>query len=95
MSRFAAEVFENEYLPEGASEVHAVVTVTAGGNDPGVGDAAADGTGTVARAAEIVIIDSSGSMADAVQARGRPEGDGRRRGVHSRRCPVRRRRRLA
>jgi von Willebrand factor type A C-terminal domain/von Willebrand factor type A domain len=64
MSRFAAEVFENEYLPEGASEVHAVVTVTAGGNDPGVGDAAADGTGTVARAAEIVIIDSSGSMSE-------------------------------
>jgi hypothetical protein len=60
MSRFAAEVFGNEYLPEGASEVHAVVTVTAAGTDPTAGD----GIGTGASAAEIVIIDTSGSMSD-------------------------------
>jgi hypothetical protein len=66
MSRFVAEVFANEYLPEGASEVNAIVTVTAGGDDPAVSDGAVAGVGmgSGAPAAEIVIIDTSGSMAD-------------------------------
>jgi hypothetical protein len=54
MTRFLAEAYQNEYLPAGASEVNAVVTVTA------VGSAAAT---EVADAAEIVIVDMSGSMA--------------------------------
>ena len=28
MATFTADVFQNEYLPDGATEVHAVVTVT-------------------------------------------------------------------
>jgi hypothetical protein len=52
MTRFIAETYQNEFLPLGATEVNAVVTVTAvdgAGGDPGV-------------AAEIIIIDTSGSM---------------------------------
>jgi hypothetical protein len=64
MSRFVAEVFANEYLSEGATEVNAIVTVTASGDDPAVRDGATGiGTDAGARAAEIVIIDASGSMA--------------------------------
>jgi VWA domain-containing protein len=54
MSRFTAEAYQNEYLPRDGSEVNAIVTVKA-----------VDG-GSVARpagAAEIVIVDTSGSMA--------------------------------
>jgi len=50
--RFVAETYQNEYLPVGATEVNAIVTVTALG-----GDGAAPGV-----AAEIIIIDTSGSM---------------------------------
>jgi hypothetical protein len=66
MSRFVAEVFANEYLPEGASEVNAIVTVTAGGDDSAVSDGAIAGVGMGggAPAAEIVIVDTSGSMAN-------------------------------
>lgn len=53
--RFAVDVFQNEYLPDGARQVHAVVTVTAAGS---VADRPAD----AASAAEIIIIDCSGSM---------------------------------
>ena len=56
MTTFTAETYQNEFLAEGATEVNAIVTVTA--------------TGTVARpadgpvqAAVIVIVDTSGSMA--------------------------------
>jgi von Willebrand factor type A C-terminal domain/von Willebrand factor type A domain len=52
MSRFVAETYQNEFLPVGATEVNAVVTVTAL-------DA---GDGIPAVAAEIIIIDTSGSM---------------------------------
>ncbi len=51
------EVFHNEYLPEGGTVVDAVVTVTMG-----EGAARAAG-GTRASAAEIIMIDCSGSMA--------------------------------
>src|SRR4051812_50071860 len=50
--RFVAETYQNEFLPVGATEVNAVVTVTALG-----GDGATPGV-----AAEIIIIDTSGSM---------------------------------
>jgi len=50
---FTADVYQNEYLPAGGSEVNAVVTVTSSG-----GGASA----TPPEAAEIVIVDTSGSM---------------------------------
>jgi hypothetical protein len=54
MTTFTADTYQNEYLAEGATEVNAIVTVTAtGAGDPGAGPV---------RAAEIVIVDTSGSM---------------------------------
>ncbi|HEX3540826.1 MAG TPA: VWA domain-containing protein [Acidimicrobiales bacterium] len=53
MTTFTADVYQNEYLAEGASEVNAVVTVTATGS--------ADAP-EVTDAAEIIIVDISGSM---------------------------------
>ena len=52
-SDFTVDVFENEYLPEGSRDVNAIVTVTSG-----------DGLATpsAAGAAEIIIVDCSGSM---------------------------------
>ncbi|WP_426595742.1 VWA domain-containing protein [Cellulomonas sp. McL0617] len=56
MAEFHTEVFQNEFLPEGATDVHAIVTVTS----TGAGTAgAASAAGTVA---EIVMVDTSGSM---------------------------------
>lgn len=51
---FSVEIYQNEYLPEGASEVNAIVTVTASGQ--------VTGTGSGAAAAEVIIVDCSGSM---------------------------------
>jgi von Willebrand factor type A C-terminal domain/von Willebrand factor type A domain len=54
---FAVDVDQNQYLPEGGRDVSAIVTVTA------AGDATGPAPGPVASgAAEIVIIDCSGSM---------------------------------
>jgi hypothetical protein len=53
VTTFTAETYQNEYLADGAAEVNAIVTVTATGG----GEAAASPT-----AAEIIIIDISGSM---------------------------------
>lgn len=55
-SGVVAEVFQNEYLPEGATVADAVVTVTAGAG------AAPAGPAHGAAAAEIIMIDCSGSM---------------------------------
>ena len=55
MNEFQVEVYQNEYLPQGASEVNAIVTVTATGGD----SAAPVGTD---EAAEVIIVDCSGSM---------------------------------
>ncbi|GEL93705.1 VWA domain-containing protein [Cellulomonas composti] len=55
MAVFTAEVFQNEFMADGATDVHAIVTVTSSG----AGAAGASGAGV----AEIVMIDSSGSMA--------------------------------
>jgi hypothetical protein len=57
VTTFTAETYQNEYLAEGAEEVNAVVTVTA----TGAGSADAGGPEESA-AAEIIIIDISGSM---------------------------------
>jgi von Willebrand factor type A C-terminal domain/von Willebrand factor type A domain len=51
---WTAEVFQNEYLPDGATDVHAIVTVSSAGT----GQAGESGG-----AAEAIIIDCSGSMA--------------------------------
>jgi len=53
MSNFTTECYQNEYLPLGVSEVNAIVTVTSDG---------APGQAEQPEAAEIVIIDTSGSM---------------------------------
>ncbi len=71
---FTVDVFQNEYLPEGAREVNAIVTVTAPDSVPaGTGGGPAGGAGGVAGRAEIIIVDCSGSMeyphAKIVQAR--------------------------
>jgi von Willebrand factor type A C-terminal domain/von Willebrand factor type A domain len=55
MPEFQANVYQNEYLADGATDVHAVVSVTCKG-------AGTAGQGVAGEAAEIVIIDTSGSM---------------------------------
>ncbi|MEU0048597.1 VWA domain-containing protein [Streptomyces sp. NPDC006309] len=65
--QFSVDVYQNEYLPEGGSEVNAVVTVTAtgGGTVGGAGTApAASGhaPGREPSAAVAVMVDCSGSM---------------------------------
>ncbi len=61
MVSFDAQVYQNEYLPRRSSEVNAIVTVTAtGGNGPGGGRSPA--------AAEIIIVDCSGSMKNNMHA---------------------------
>jgi len=55
MAEFSCQVFQNEFLPEGGTDVHAVVTVTC----TGAGEA---GQGSGGDAAEIIIVDTSGSM---------------------------------
>ena len=55
MADFSAEVYQNEFLPDGGTDVHAIVTVTCTG--AGAAGQAGDGD-----AAEIVIVDTSGSM---------------------------------
>lgn len=54
MATFTAETYQNEYLAVGATEVNAIVTVTASGGGLYSGPAPA--------AAEIIIVDVSGSM---------------------------------
>ncbi len=55
MATFSAEVYQNEFLPDGGSDVHAIVTVTC----EGAGEAGQSGSGD---AGEIVMVDVSGSM---------------------------------
>jgi hypothetical protein len=69
LPQFAVEIYQNAYLAEGATEVNAIVTVTATGGGtsggrplasaaPGVPGAAADGPD----AAVVIMVDCSGSM---------------------------------
>jgi hypothetical protein len=55
MTEFSARVYQNEYLAVGATDVHAIVTITC----TGAGRAGQVGSG---EAAELVIVDTSGSM---------------------------------
>ena len=55
MATFSADVYQNEFLPDGGTDVHAIVTVGCSG----AGAAGQSGSGD---AAEIVIVDTSGSM---------------------------------
>ncbi|MFD6974264.1 VWA domain-containing protein [Streptomyces sp. NPDC059979] len=55
--RFSVEVYQNEFLPEGGRDVHAIVTVTATGGAAATRAAAAEGT-----AAVVIMVDCSGSM---------------------------------
>ncbi|MFF2659653.1 VWA domain-containing protein [Kitasatospora sp. NPDC058032] len=65
LPRFDVEIFQNEYLADGAREVNAIVTVTAtgggtsGGRPLGVADAAPGGGQS---AAVVILVDCSGSM---------------------------------
>jgi len=54
VAQFTAEVFQNEYLSEGATDVHAVVSVECAG--------AGTVSSSAGEAAEVLIIDTSGSM---------------------------------
>jgi VWA domain-containing protein len=62
MAEFSASVYQNEFLPDGATDVHAIVTVAC----TGAGAAGQTGSGD---AGEIIIVDTSGSMgAEGVRA---------------------------
>jgi hypothetical protein len=56
MTDFTVEVYQNEYLAAGSTEVNAIITVTATGAAP-TGPAVSSGS-----AAEVIIVDCSGSM---------------------------------
>jgi hypothetical protein len=55
MAEFSATVYQNEFLPDGGTDVNAIVTVTC----TGAGEAGRSGAGD---AGEIIIVDTSGSM---------------------------------
>ncbi|MFT4288022.1 VWA domain-containing protein [Nocardioides sp.] len=55
MAEFTAAVYQNEFLPDGGTDVHAIVTITSSG----AGTAGQSGSG---EAGEIIIVDTSGSM---------------------------------
>lgn len=54
MTDFQLDVYQNEFLPEGAREVNAIVTVSATGEE--------QASSTTGPAAEVIIVDCSGSM---------------------------------
>lgn len=58
MATFEARVFSNAYLPQGATDVHAIVSISASG-------AASPAGSSAGTAAEVIIFDSSGSMTGA------------------------------
>ncbi len=61
MAEFSASVYQNEFLPDGGTDVNAIVTVTC----TGAGTAGQTGAGA---AGEIIIVDTSGSMGPATMA---------------------------
>jgi len=60
LPQFAVDIFQNEYLAEGAREVNAIVTVTATGG--GTSSAQVAGAADGPDAAVVIMIDCSGSM---------------------------------
>ncbi|HET7280559.1 MAG TPA: VWA domain-containing protein [Dermatophilaceae bacterium] len=64
MAEFTAEVFQNEFLPDGGTDVHAIVRITSAGASAGSTGVAADDASSASGggAAEVIIIDTSGSM---------------------------------
>ena len=63
MATFRTEVFQNEFLPDGGTDVHAIVRISCSG----AGQVGAGG----GEAAEILIVDTSGSMGQNGIAQGR------------------------
>ncbi|MBM7519467.1 vWA domain-containing protein [Nocardioides nitrophenolicus] len=61
MAEFSAAVYQNEFLPDGGTDVNAIVTITC----QGAGTAGQSGAGS---AGEIIIVDTSGSMGPATMA---------------------------
>ncbi|WP_232678006.1 VWA domain-containing protein [Nocardioides sp. R-C-SC26] len=61
MAEFTASVYQNEFLPDGGTDVNAIVTITCSG----AGTAGQSGAGA---AGEIIIVDTSGSMGPATMA---------------------------
>jgi hypothetical protein len=61
MAEFSASVYQNEFLPDGGTDVNAIVTVTC----QGAGTAGQSGSGS---AGEIIVVDTSGSMGPATMA---------------------------
>jgi hypothetical protein len=59
---FRVDIYQNEFLHEGAAEVNAIVTVTSGGQATGSGGSAVAAAGGSVDAAEAIIVDCSGSM---------------------------------
>jgi hypothetical protein len=63
LPRFAVDIFQNEYLAEGAREVNAIVTVTATGGGTGASTSAQVGSFSDGPdAAVVIMVDCSGSM---------------------------------
>jgi hypothetical protein len=60
MAEFDIECFQNEFLPAGGTLMNAVITVTARGTSPGTWQDRSDGG--PGQRAEILILDTSGSM---------------------------------
>src|SRR6187200_2719577 len=61
MAEFTTAVFQNEFLPDGGTDVNAIVTIAC----KGAGTAGQSGSGD---AGEIIIVDTSGSMGPATMA---------------------------
>ncbi|UMG93104.1 VWA domain-containing protein [Nocardioides sp. TF02-7] len=61
MAEFTTAVYQNEFLPDGGTDVNAIVTITCAG----AGTAGQGGSGD---AGEIIIVDTSGSMGPATMA---------------------------
>ncbi|MFC5729689.1 MULTISPECIES: vWA domain-containing protein [Nocardioides] len=61
MAEFTAAVYQNEFLPDGGTDVNAIVTITC----KGAGTAGQSGAG---EAGEIIVVDTSGSMGPATMA---------------------------
>jgi hypothetical protein len=61
MAEFTASVYQNEFLPDGGTDVNAIVSIQCT-------NAGSAGVGSGALAGEIIIIDTSGSMGDVAMA---------------------------